>query len=44
MARFLRNTLQALLGGVRGFTIEVLALAVLFAVATMVAFVFTRIF
>lgn len=44
MSGFLRRTLQTLSQGVRGFTIEVVALGVLFAVATLVAFVLTRVF
>jgi len=44
MSRFLRNTLRTLRQGVRGFTIEVVALGGLFAVAALVAFVLTQVF
>lgn len=44
MRRFLQNALRTLVQGVRGFTIEVAAIAVLFLVAALVAFAFTQLF
>lgn len=44
MLRVLQDALKTLGQGVRGFTIEVIALVVLFAVAALVAVVLTQVF